>query len=62
MKQYYTAVRYTEYGSATIFEWESDVIEVTALTQTGWINSWGQHGNKVSTDNNYFIIHANDDL
>ena len=61
MRQYYTADRFTEYDSAASFEWKSDDIEVTASAQTGWIDSWGQHGNEVSTTI-YFISHANDDL
>ena len=53
MRQYYTADRYIEYGSATGFKWKSDGIEVIAPAHTGWINSWGEHGNKVSTYNEY---------
>ena len=48
MRQYYTAVRFTEYDSANSFKLKSDDIEVTAPAQTGWICSWGQHGNMVS--------------
>ena len=62
MKQYYTAVRFTEYGSDTSFKWKSDDIEVTAPAQTGWTNSWGQHGNKVSTYNECVCVCVNTDL
>ena len=57
VKQYYKAVRFTEYSSAISIEWKSDDIEVTAAVQTGWTNTWGQHGNKVSITI-YFISYA----
>ena len=55
------AVGFTKYTKHS-FEWESDNIEVTVPAQTGWINSLGHHGNKVSTTIYISCSHANDDL
>ena len=62
MRQYNTAVRFTEYGSDTSFEWKSDDIEVTAPAQTGWINSWRKYGNRVIMYYSTYNAVINDDL